>query len=132
MQADDRRRVAPAAGGAVLGAVVLTAGVGKLLPGAGFRRSLEGYAHHFGWSVEDARWNTLATLLPWLQVGLVGTMLAAFAAVHAVALRGGPRLDCGCFGLLAAGPVRPATVARDTALAALGLLLAVGGCDARR
>lgn len=127
--------------GTFLGSIMLIAGLGKLLQGEGFRYTVTQYAQIFGWSTTARVWDLFARFLPWLQVfigtamlrgllvrpcaSLIALMLVVFVGIQARALRKGRRLGCGCFGLLMHGPVRPLTVARDSTLAILALVLAV-------
>ena len=56
---------------------------------------------------------------------LTSVMIVAFVAAQAQAWARGLRLDCGCFGSLAASRVGFWTILRDTALGIPGLVMAI-------
>ncbi len=124
----------------ILGSMMFVAGIGKLLPGEGFRYTLIQYAKVLGWPTTSPAWDFLAATLPWLQIfigallmrgvlvredaALVGLMLFAFAGVQLATLLRRQVLECGCFGKLQRDPVRPFTIARDVVLALISIALA--------
>lgn len=57
-------------------------------------------------------------------------LLALFTAAIIAALRRGDEVDCGCFGAASRAPVGPETLVRNTALAALGVLVLWEGAGA--
>lgn len=62
-----------------------------------------------------------------LAGGAGAALLAMFTAAVIVTIARGRRPDCNCFGALHAKPIGPSTVARNVALAGVGLLIAFAG-----
>src|SRR6266702_4602650 len=117
----------------LLAAVFAVAGVAKLADRAGTAQSIM----DFGMPSLLAR--PIALLLPlwelacaaalipsttarWGAIATLATLLVFIAAIG-VSLTRGRRPDCHCFGQLRSQPVGWTTVARNTALAALAMLI---------
>ena len=125
--------------GAVVWFVFLSAGLRKLRDATGTAAAMRG----FGLPVGSAQ--TLAPLLPWLELavaalllvptlawlgaGLAAGLLLVFTGLILQALLRGQRPACNCFGHAAAQPISWATAARNALLLALslGLLLGASG-----
>lgn len=120
-----------------LAAVLLVAGVGKLLDVDASRSAVEG----FGVPKRVARVG--GTLLPFAEIaiaialvvrpssrwaaGVAVVVLLAFIAGIARALSRGERPDCGCFGALHSAPAGRGQIVRNGLLTALGLFVIAGG-----
>jgi hypothetical protein len=113
-----------------IAALLLVAGVSKLLDLALWRRALWGYG--FRW----LRWRPLVALVPAaeltvgfavaLRVSLAlhaaAALFAVFAVVLTVAYLRGARGACNCLGSVLPASIGPAAIARATALAAVALV----------
>jgi uncharacterized membrane protein YphA (DoxX/SURF4 family)/thiol-disulfide isomerase/thioredoxin len=122
---------------AVLAAVFLTAGVGKLLDLKGSRQAMRDFG------VPDRAVGVAGTALPLaeLAVGLALIfrpsarwaalaallLLAAFIAGIVRALARGEQPDCHCFGQIHSAPAGPLTLARNAVLAACAAAVVVYG-----
>jgi methylamine dehydrogenase accessory protein MauD len=120
-----------------LAAVLVVAGVAKLLDGDGSRRALAG----FGVPARLVR--PLALALPPLELAIgialvpvetavaaaiaAAVLFGAFAVAIGLALARGERPDCHCFGALHSAPAGPLALARNVALGALAATVAVAG-----
>lgn len=117
----------------LLAAVLFATGLGKALDVAGFARVLVEFRLFPVWAVEP-----LAVAVTLLELGLALALLvpawrsrAAWAAValflanaavlSLTLLRGIDLVNCGCFGVFLARPLRVFTPLEDIALALLGL-----------
>jgi uncharacterized membrane protein YphA (DoxX/SURF4 family) len=62
--------------------------------------------------------------------GAALVLLGVFTATVVATLRRGEQPDCGCFGAASRAPIGPGTLARNAALAALGVLVLLEGAGA--
>jgi thiol-disulfide isomerase/thioredoxin len=128
-------------GALLLAAVLVAAGVGKLLDLEGSRRAVAAFG------VPSSIAGGLGTLLPVLElvaaaalvagvasvvpieVGALSALilLAAFSVAIAASLARGRAPDCHCFGKLHSAPIGPWTLARNSALLVVAAFVASGG-----
>src|SRR3954447_26635518 len=128
-------------GALLLGAVLATAGIGKLLDLEGSRGAVEAFG------VPPRLAGALGTLLPVAELGtttllvagvlsLVAIQAGAFSALFllglfsvaiAASLVRGRAPDCHCFGQLHSAPAGPLTLARNGALLTLAAFVATDG-----
>jgi methylamine dehydrogenase accessory protein MauD len=125
------------AGRLVLAAVFATAGVGKLLDLPGSRQAL------FEFGVPRRALRPAAVLLPLAELATAVALLfppsarwggvaallllLAFMAGIANAMSRGKAPDCHCFGQIHSAPAGRGTLARNAALAALGVVVVAAG-----
>jgi hypothetical protein len=116
----------------LLGVAFLLAGIAKLAAGTTWRSQAQGMGAP-AWSIRVLPWAELAlgaalvTLLARRLAAVAAlALLVAFTALIVRRLRAGEHPPCACFGAWAARPLGWGHVARNAALAALGLLALVG------
>jgi thiol-disulfide isomerase/thioredoxin len=123
----------------LLAAVMIVAGIAKLLDPVGSRRALEGF------NVPGRLIPFLALALPIAECGIAVGLLAVptvlfaacgalvllglFLAGTAVSLHGGRKPECHCFGQLYSEPVGRATILRIGVLAAIAAALTYAAKD---
>jgi Methylamine utilisation protein MauE len=122
-----------------LACALVVAGVAKLVDLNGARRSLEQFGVPgrlvspvaVGLSVlEIAVGLALVPVASAWGAALAATaLLLAFTVTVAVALARGVEADCHCFGRISSRPIGPGTLARNVALVALAVFVAVAGAD---
>jgi peroxiredoxin len=123
----------------VLAAVLVVAGVAKLVDLAGSRHAAaefgvpERWAGVFGLVVPVIELLTGVALLPSFSARFGGAVAAALFVVFSVAiaraLARGEAPDCHCFGQLHSEPARPRTVARNVVLLAVAIFVAAAGWE---
>ena len=117
----------------LLAAVLLTAGVAKLVDHDGSRKAMRGFgvpevlAGPLSWILVLAELSLAVALVPWIsfRFGAIGAfaLFLLFSIAIGVSVAKGKKTNCHCFGQLHSAPIGWKTIARNVGLTILAAIL---------